>query len=279
MIDKLREMMKQNKEINELLQDRSDDFLMSNISIILSALDPEEIKPGYKIKLAIDEEEQTVTWTYVPNSEDNIATSKINQIKNHYTIPLSEDFENMYLINLNNVKWSEGRRELVGEIQRIIKNHDLNETIRKGVWIHGTHNVGKTYITLALLNFFAEKGKNVAFVNVSDLIMATQSDFNVSGFDDKPKNYVELARKAEILVIDDIGSERPTPWFKENVLLPIVDYRFKSGMTTIFSSNKTINKYSSSLKGRSQNPELEEDTNNKIIARINSLINKEVEVK
>ncbi len=279
MIDKLREMIKQNQDINELLQERSDDFLMANISIILSALDPEEIKPGYKIKLAIDEEEQIVTWTYVPNSEDNIASTKINNIKKHYTIPLSDDFKNMYLINLNDMKWSEGRRELVGEIQRVIKNHDLNETVRKGIWIYGTHNVGKTYITLALLNFFAEKGKNVAFINVSDLIMATQSDFNITGFDNKPKNYVELARKAEILVIDDIGSERPTPWFKENVLLPIVDYRFKSGMTTIFSSNKTINKYSSSLKGRSQNPELEEDTNNKIIARINSLVNKEVEVK
>ncbi len=278
MIEKLRELMKQNEEINELLQDRSDDFLQANFSIILSALEPEEIKKGYKIKLAIDEEEQIVTWTYVPSSEENLASSKISEVQKNYTIPLSEDFKNLYLIDINDIKWKEGTRDLVAEITRMLKNHDLNETVKKGVWIYGAHHVGKTYYSLALLNFFSKKGKKVAFVNVSDLILTTQSDFSATG-DNKPKNLIEQARKAEILVVDDIGSERPTPWFKENVLLPIVDYRFKSGMTTIFSSNLTINKYSSRLRGRSQNPELEEDTNNKIIARITSLVNKEVEVK
>ncbi len=278
MIEKLREMMKQNNEINELLQDRSDEFLMSNISIILSALEPNEIKEGYKIQLAIDEEEQVVTWTYVPSSEENLTRKEIEKVRSQYTIPLSEDFKEQYLIDINEIDWTVGKKELVNEVRRIIEHHDLNHTVKKGNWIYGGHHVGKTHFTIALLNFFAKKGKRVAFVNVSDLILQTQSGFN-SNAANKPANLVELARKAEILVIDDIGSERSTPWFKENILLPIVDYRFKSGMTTIFSSNSTIDKYASRLRGRSQNPELEEDINSKIIARIRSLVEKEVEVK
>lgn len=275
----IRELIKQNKEIEELLQDCSDDFLEQNAALILTALNPEDVKEGYRIKLEIDEEEGTLNWTYVPYGKETEKQAKINFIKSHYILELHEDFNNFYLIDLNDIDWTESKRNLATAIMNVTKNFDHHDAFVKGFWLYGPSNTGKTFATIGLLNHFSNKKQKVAFVNVSDLIMATQNSFNVNSFDKKNDNYIDKARKADVLVIDDIGSERPTPWFKENVLLPIIDYRFKSQKTTIFTSNKSVEKYGSILKARSQNPEVEEDTNNKIISRIKSLIDKQIEVK
>ncbi len=275
----IREMIKENKEIEEVLQDCSDEFLEANLNLILTALDPDGVKPGYKIRLEVDSEEGTLNWTYVPAGEATEKQAKIDFTKRHYTYEMPNDFENLYLIDLNDIEWKESKRALAAEFKRIIAAYEKPGAFVPGIWLYGASNTGKTFATIGLLNHFANKQKTVAFVNMSDLIIVTQNSFNVNSFDKKHENYIEQARKADILVIDDIGAERPTPWFKENILLPIIDYRFKSNKTTIFSSNKTIKKYENSLKARSQNPEAEEDTNNKIVARIRSLITTEVEVK
>ncbi len=282
MIEKIRELIKQNKEIEEVLHDSTDDFIMKNANLILSALDGDNVKKGYKIKLEIDEEEGTLNWTYVPAEQQTKERETINFIKSHYTFELPTDFESYYLLDLNDktqFQWIEAKRELVAEISNIIQNYKHHDARMKGIWVYGPSNTGKTRISIALLNYFASNHLKVAFVNVSELTLLTQSSFNASFADKQHESYVEKARRADVIVIDDIGSERPTPWFKENVLLPILDYRFKSGKITIFTSNNNIEKYSNKLKSRSQNPETEEDTNQKIVSRIKSIILKEVEVK
>ncbi len=279
MIDKIKEMIKQNEEIAEVLYDCSDDFILENATLILSALDPDSVKPGYKIKLVVDEEEGTLNWTYVAHGEESEKQAKIDFVKMHYAIELHDNSDNDYLVDLDDLRWTEGRRILASEFKRIIDGISSGESLTKGIWMMGPSNAGKTFASIGLLNKFANKHKSVAFVNVSDLILVTQNSFNAALGDRNHETYVDKARKVEVLVIDDIGTERPTPWFKENILLPIIDYRFRSGKTTVFTSNLTIEKYANRLKGRSQNPETEEDTNNKIIARINSLIEREVEVK
>lgn len=278
MIEKIRAMINENKEVAEVLYNASDDFILSNATLILSALDPDSVKPGYKIKLHIDEEEGTLNWTYVAHGEETERQAKIDFTKMHYAIELPTGFEQNYLIHLNDIRWTEGKRNLAAEFKRITKGLNSNESIVKGLWVKGPSGTGKTFAAIGLLNYYAEKHKSVAFVNVSDLILLTQNSYNVSFGERNHESYVDKSRKVDLLVIDDLGTERPTPWFKENILLPIIDYRFRSGKTTIFTSNLTIDKYENRLNGRSQNPETEGDTNNKIISRIKSLVEMEVEV-
>ncbi len=275
-INKLRELISENKEIAEVLDGCSDDFLSVNSGLILTALDDEGVKPGYKIKLEVDELEGTLNWTYVPAGEETERMAAINSIRSKYAFELPND--DLYLLDLqSDINWIEAKRNLVAKIVELKKALIEQEIERvPGFWLYGPSNTGKTRASIALLNLFAKNGKNVAFVNLSDLTIKTQSSFNTKQGDRENESMVEKARKADVVVIDDIGSERPTPWFKSDVLLPILDYRFKSGKTTIFTSNNTIEKFGNKLKSRSQNPEVEEDINRKIIARISSLTNNEM---
>ncbi len=279
MLEQLKEMIKQNSEVAETLQNCSDDFLLANASIILAALDTNNIKKDHKIKLEIDEEENVLTWTFVPTGELAIRQAEIDAVRKMYTYKLPSGQDEQYLLDLNDVTWTENKRVLAAESKRMLNAENVHHDLEKGIWIWGTNNTGKSFATVCLLNNFTKLGKTVAFVVVSDLILKTQNSFNVNSFDKQHENYIEQIRKADVVVIDDLGSERPTPWFKENVLLPIIDHRFKSNKLTIFTSNSSIDKYGNKLKNRSQNPEVEEDTNNKIVSRIRSLIDKEVEVK
>ncbi len=276
-IEEIWKEIKNNRDVYEVLQDCSDEFIMQNVSIILSALFPNDDNPGYKIKLYLDEEDDILNWTYVPVGEDTIRYEEINYIKEHYTFKLPKDMESYYLLDINeHVKWNKQMIGLSSLIKKIIGSHENNESVKQGIWLYGSSNVGKTHISICLLNLFVKRYKlNVAFVNVSELILLTQSSFNASYGDRKHESYIEQARKADVVVIDDLGAERPTPWFKENVLLPILDYRFKSSKTTIFTSNNSINKYSNKLINRSQDKKMEEDTNAKIISRIRSLVSDE----
>lgn len=274
MIKEIRELINQNEDVKKALQQCSDDFILQNQSIILAALDTENIRSGYKIKILINDD--VVEWEYIPESQDAKFIEEIHKVSSQYKYKLPTDWEKFYLIDLNNdINWTENKRHFAKKCKEILTAIDKGEPV-KGFWLTGTSNSGKSYGTIALLNMIASKGKSVAFVNIGNLISETQDSFSDFG---KNANFaMEQVKKSDVIVIDDLGSERPTPWFKENVLLPIIDYRVKANKTTIFTSNSNISKYGNQLKYRSQNPEVEVVTNDKIITRINDLISEEVNI-
>ncbi|MCK5866869.1 MAG: ATP-binding protein [Mycoplasmataceae bacterium] len=273
MINLLKELINKNEIVKKTLQDCSDEFLLKNKTIIFTALDDENIKEGYNVKIIIVNGH--LEWEYNPIKENTKEYELITSIKNMYRYKLPEDWSKYYLLNPNDIDWTEDKRQLAIEFKRMIESIEKKQKV-KGIWVLGVSNSGKTFATISLLNYFAKKNKTVSFVSVPELVTTTQKsigNFNLSTMD-----YVDKIKKSDIIVIDDLGSERPTPWFKENILLPIIDYRMKANKLTIFNSNLTIGKYANKLKYRSQNPEVEEDTNNKLISRINGLIAREIRI-
>jgi len=47
-------------------------------------------------------------------------------------------------------------------------------------------------------------------------------------------------KNTEILLIDDIGAENVTPWSRDEVLSPILQYRMDNNLKTFFTSNLNI---------------------------------------
>ncbi len=278
MIEKLKEMIKLNNDVNEVLKDCTDDFLLENASIILAALDEENIKKDHKIALEIDEEDNVLTWRFVPTGENAKKEAEINEIRKHYTYKLPKAWEYCYLLDLNDVDWTENKRDMAQEFTRMFEAYKKNNMTEKGVWIYGPSDQGKTHASISFLNNLAKLGYKVAFVSISDLIIKTKNSFSSNSYDGSYNNDIDRIRVADIVVIDDLGSESPTPWFKENVLLPIIDFRFLSSKPTIFTSNTDISKYHNKMIMFSKKNNSEIDVDNKIVSRIRSLINKEVKV-
>lgn len=273
MLEQLKAAIAQNKEINDSLQGCSDELLSKNAALIYKALSGAEVFKGYKLDLWYEDGE--IMWDYIPSSPETKKTDRIKQISSKYTFKLAQGQENSYLTDLNQVTWTEDRAPFSVTIKKLFASLDANEK-PKGFWLQGPNNSGKSFIMIAMLNMLADKGYKVAYVPVNELVNKTQSA--MKGWDNSYVDYLEDINRAQVVVIDDLGVERSTPWFKENILLPIIDYRSMAEKTTIFCSNVDIESYGSRLKYRSQSPETEEVTNEKIVARIRHLIDKEIQI-
>ena len=51
---------------------------------------------------------------------------------------------------------------------------------------------------------------------------------------------MDLLKKSDVLLIDDIGAESVTSWSRDEILGTILQYRMDSGLPTFFTSNLTI---------------------------------------
>lgn len=113
----------------------------------------------------------------------------------------------------------------------------LRPLIGQSALFTGSRGVGKTHAAVALLLAQMElSGKfGALFVTSADLLLEIRSCYNGKA------NEVEVLDKytsANILVLDDIGAEKPTEWTVATLGL-IIDRRYREGSQTIFTSNLT----------------------------------------
>lgn len=104
----------------------------------------------------------------------------------------------------------------------------------KGIFLFGEPGTGKTYMLSAFANEAAIKGQDVSFVKVPQLIQ----DLKMNLKDDQYKTKTMRAlQQSSILFLDDIGAEMATPWIRDEILFPLLDYRMTHHMKTYFTSN------------------------------------------
>ncbi|MCR5067643.1 MAG: ATP-binding protein [Erysipelotrichaceae bacterium] len=117
-----------------------------------------------------------------------------------------------------------------------IKNW-LRSNSKRGFYFHGGLGVGKTYLAACIANHMAKKGKSVAFVNVPKLASDLRNNIKV---DDYVSSRVSRMRKADLLVLDDIGAENMSDWFRDDILFTVLDYRMEHEKLTVFTSNSDL---------------------------------------
>lgn len=103
-----------------------------------------------------------------------------------------------------------------------------------GYFIYGDVGVGKTYLTTAVTNELAKIGKKIAYVHVPTLASTLRGlisqRISLDGILYKLKN-------VDVLVMDDIGAESVTDWFRDEILLSILNYRMEANKSCFFTSN------------------------------------------
>lgn len=179
---------------------------------------------------------------YLPIVKNEALIFKYKKCK--YLKKLEE--ENNYLKNINVIGSSvylkdakmkdiftndKNRFKVISSIKQFIDDYPKDKHL-KGLYVCGNFGSGKTYLLTAMLNELAKKNFKSTIIFWPDFLRELKASFQ----NDYNEKY-ELAKKTPILLIDDIGAEVITPWGRDEILCPLVQYRMEQKLPTFFTSN------------------------------------------
>jgi len=108
--------------------------------------------------------------------------------------------------------------------------------VTKGLCLIGPPGIGKTHIAVAVLRDVVEsKRVRGLFYDVRDLLRVIRSTYNPV-VRTAEMDILRPVMEAELLVLDDLGAEKPSEWVEETINL-IVNTRYNERRPTIFTTN------------------------------------------
>ena len=129
------------------------------------------------------------------------------------------------------------RQDVIGELLKFINSYNPNSTeYQKGLYLAGPFGVGKTYMMGALANELSENGIETTLVNVPTYSAEIKQAIATNTVEAK----LVSIKNTPILVLDDIGAEMNSAWFRDEVLMVILQHRMLQELPTFFTSNFTI---------------------------------------
>ena len=138
-------------------------------------------------------------------------------------------------------EWAEQtRKQNVDRVRAVLPKRLQNATIENplpagNLYIHGRPGAGKTWAVAAtLLANAADNPQTVLWANTPALLAEIKATFDKDA--DSFPTFYDLLENVDVLVLDDIGAERPTSWATETLFL-LVNTAYESMIRTIVTSN------------------------------------------
>jgi DNA replication protein DnaC len=110
------------------------------------------------------------------------------------------------------------------------------DTGGKGLLFVGSHGVGKTHLAVGVLRrLIQERGVKGIFCDYGALIKQIQQSYD-PGNNITESALLDPVLRSEVLVLDDLGAQKPSEWVWENIAL-ILNTRYNNKLTTIVTTN------------------------------------------
>ncbi|MDQ0231000.1 primosomal protein DnaI [Metabacillus malikii] len=183
---------------------------------------------GYHPKLVIEGKMINIQYEKCPSKEIHDERKKHALLIKSMYIPkdiLEAQFEEIDVDDPTRLK-------VIGLAQDFVEQYN-NGKRAKGLYLHGSFGVGKTYILGAIANELASHKVSSMLVYVPEFMRELKGSFQDSSLDEK----IEAVKKIPVLMLDDIGAEAMSSWSRDEILGTILQYRMLENLPTFFSSN------------------------------------------
>ncbi len=131
--------------------------------------------------------------------------------------------------------------------------HDFAELLNGWLLLEGSYGCGKTHLAAAIANAAVARGVPTLFITVPDLLDSLRFAYN------SPETTFEARfediRSANLLVMDDFGTQNATGWGQEK-LFQIINYRYINKLPTVVTTNLVLDEIESRIRSRLQDEEL-----------------------
>lgn len=146
---------------------------------------------------------------------------------------------------------------------------------RKGLYIHGPVGTGKTYIAYAIKHYLENgeayigsaggsgasdgnaggggggtvKPRRIQFYNATELLADIRHDFDATDPFSKKHVADRILESRQLLIIDDLGAEKPSEWVAET-LYRIINHRYEHELPVVITSNLSLDQLAQRLGDR-----------------------------
>lgn len=140
-----------------------------------------------------------------------------------------------------------------------------------GIFLQGPVGTGKSHLAVATLREiiasniehfgrpatqfdFADepvcRGYNCFMVSIVDLLGTLRESFNADQLRAPAQRMLRRARHDALVILDDIGAEKPSSWVEEQ-LYSIIDLRYRMKRSTFFTTNCSLKELETRIGSRS----------------------------
>lgn len=137
---------------------------------------------------------------------------------------------------------SDSRRRIYKYISEFITTMDNKEEC-KGLYLAGSFAKGKTFTLACIANELAKRNIGCLLIYFPDLVVDLKSAIGTPRFDE----LLNTLKSVDVLMLDDLGSEKMTEWVRDEILGPVINYRLMEGKPLFVSSNLKPTEYVETL--------------------------------
>ncbi len=127
------------------------------------------------------------------------------------------------------------------------------QDLRGWFLMQGSYGCGKTHLAAAIANYSVQMGVPTLFLTVPDLLDSLR--FAYDHTDTSFEERFDQIRSADLLVLDDFGTQNTTAWAQEK-LFQIINFRYINKLPLVVTTNMTIEDIDPRIRSRLQDPEL-----------------------
>ncbi|MEW9675480.1 primosomal protein DnaI [Lentibacillus sp. L22] len=137
--------------------------------------------------------------------------------------------------SFDNVDIDDKRRKVFRDLMLFVKQAQT-AIPAKGLYLSGPFGIGKTYLLGAMANELKKLNISSMLIYMPEFVREMKGSIKDDSINDK----IDYFKHADVLMLDDIGAETQSAWFRDEILGSILQYRMMERLPVFFTSNYSL---------------------------------------